>query len=340
MIPTAFLDRDGTINVRAPEGEYVRNWSEFRYLPGAAEAVRKLKQAGWRVIVVTNQRGIARGLLRQGDVDEIHERMTRDLSLDGVYVCPHEDGTCSCRKPEIGLFQQAIADHSDIRIEAAVMIGDSASDAEAGRRFGCYAVRVGVPSTPSLSAVVDHVLRKWWLDAVACGVGGVPDETLVRAVELIVEADVVLTVGNGGSAALAYHAAQAINKPDYAAGGGRAAVCLTDNVSMYTAHANDGGWEGALAECARPFLENKNIACVLILISSSGRSKNIIQLAQLATKYRCPIVAFTGFGGDPLRLLAEVSVHVDSYDYEVVEPVHDALLHRMQYHLRERYRRA
>lgn len=179
-----------------------------------------------------------------------------------------------------------------------------------------------------------------WSDAVAAGVRGVPDSMLAHASELLRSSSIVLTAGNGGSHALATHAAQALLKPSYAAGGGRQTVCLTDNISTLTAHANDGGWPGALVEIARPFIDmaprtGPHRGCVW-LFSSSGKSPNLVTLATAALDAGLRVIAFTGFHGEPLRSMATISVHVDSYDYEVVEPVHDALLHRIQYHLRAR----
>ncbi len=174
-----------------------------------------------------------------------------------------------------------------------------------------------------------------WSGAVVDGVRSTPDDTLRRAAEMLAPSYIVLTAGNGGSSSLASHMAQALMKPDYAAGGGKATLCLTDNVPTLTAHANDGGWNRALEEACRPFVEVYKENCALVLFSSSGRSENIVRLARLGTFYGCPIIAFTGFDGGPLRTLATIPIHVDSHDYEVVEPVHDALLHRVQYHLRK-----
>lgn len=171
-----------------------------------------------------------------------------------------------------------------------------------------------------------------WAGALTRGVADVSDEDLLRAATVIASASCVVTAGNGGSASLASHMAQAIAKPDYVAGGGRQAVCLTDHTPTLTAHANDGGWEAALLESGRPFLRP---GCTLVLFSSSGRSKNICRLADAARAASLQVVAFTGFDGEPLKSLATVSLHVDSRDYEVVEPVHDALLHRVQYHLKQ-----
>lgn len=156
---TAFLDRDGTINVKPPEGSYVESVDGFRYLPGAEDAVRLLAGAGWRVIVVTNQRGIALGRMSQQAVDEIHERLRR-LPVDGIYVCPHGEGECDCRKPGIGLFEQAKRDFPDVDFAQSVMIGDSQRDMEAGEQAGCRTLLVGEPPLPSLLDAVRRLLAE------------------------------------------------------------------------------------------------------------------------------------------------------------------------------------
>jgi D-glycero-D-manno-heptose 1,7-bisphosphate phosphatase len=148
--PTAFLDRDGTINVKAAEGDYVKSWEEFAFLPGAEQAVRLLAGAGWRVIVVTNQRGVALGRMAMADVEDIHRRLRELLPVDAVYVCPHERGECDCRKPGTGLLEQALRDDPRIDPAASVVIGDAESDMEAGRAFGARTILVGQPPLPSL----------------------------------------------------------------------------------------------------------------------------------------------------------------------------------------------
>ncbi len=166
---TAFLDRDGVLNRKPPEGHYVTRWEEFVFLPGAANAVRLLNQGGFRVIVVTNQRGVARGLMSEQDVQEIHTRMLAEMAaagarVDAVYYCPHDDG-CDCRKPAIGLFLRARSAFPDIAFEDSFVIGDSERDVEAGRRLGARVIRIGdsaparEPCAPSLlEAVAKHVL--------------------------------------------------------------------------------------------------------------------------------------------------------------------------------------
>ena len=146
---TAFLDRDGTINEKAPEGEYVTDPGGFRFLPGAEEAVRLLDAGGWRVVVVSNQRGVALGRMTMDDVDAVNARMAH-LPIEAVYVCPHERGTCDCRKPGTGLFERARAELPDIRFAGAVVIGDAPSDIAAGEAIGARTYRVGAPPLPSL----------------------------------------------------------------------------------------------------------------------------------------------------------------------------------------------
>ena len=174
---------------------------------------------------------------------------------------------------------------------------------------------------------------KSWVESVAACVASVPDETLKLAADFIRKSTIVITAGNGGSASLASHAAQAIAKPSYGPNGGLAAVCLTDHVPTLTAHANDGSWDDAMVNSAMPFLRT---GCTLVVFSSSGRSANVCKLARLvAADATRTVIAFTGFDGNPLRGLATIPIHVPSHDYEVVEPVHEALMHRVQYHIRE-----
>jgi D-glycero-D-manno-heptose 1,7-bisphosphate phosphatase len=128
-----------------PEGRYVESWSDFHLLPGVAEAVRDLNRAGLRVLVVSNQRGIALGRYTSADVVAVHSALQSLLQshgahVDGFYFCPHDKQQCDCRKPLPGLFNQALADFPAIEAATSVMIGDSYSDIEFGRRLGMFTV--------------------------------------------------------------------------------------------------------------------------------------------------------------------------------------------------------
>ena len=141
-VSTVFLDRDGVINDKRPNGDYVGSWSDWRFRARALEALRLLSAAGKRLIIVTNQRGVARGLVTAAEVADIHARMLDRLRLagvrcDAIYVCPHEIGACSCRKPGVGLFLQAQRDFPGLDFRDAAVVGDSLADMEAGTRLGC-----------------------------------------------------------------------------------------------------------------------------------------------------------------------------------------------------------
>jgi len=178
---TVFLDRDGVINEKMPEGRYVCSESDLRVLPGAPEAIALLNRAGVRVLVVSNQRGIALGLYTPEDVHAIHSSLQRQLQahgahIDAFYFCPHDKQTCRCRKPLPGLCEQAIAQFPDINVETSVMIGDSLSDIEFGNRLKMGTIWIAGGPNPrtegaaiaeqsatwscsSLSEAVDYLLR-------------------------------------------------------------------------------------------------------------------------------------------------------------------------------------
>lgn len=144
-IRTVFLDRDGVINRKLPEGFYVTRWDEFELLPGVAAAVTRFNRAGLLVVVVSNQRGVARGRCTMANIDTIHAALQDRLAgsgahIDGFFICPHEKGQCDCRKPLPGLFHQAVARFPQIDAAASVMIGDSLSDIEFGHRLGMTTV--------------------------------------------------------------------------------------------------------------------------------------------------------------------------------------------------------
>ena len=147
MMRAAFLDRDGVINRRSPEGQYVTRWEELQILPGVPEAIALLTQAGFCVLTVSNQRCVAKGLLTAAELESIHKRMCQDLAAQGaeiteVYYCPHElEPPCGCRKPDPGMLLTAARAHQ-IDLSASWMIGDSDIDIEAGRNAGCRTVRI------------------------------------------------------------------------------------------------------------------------------------------------------------------------------------------------------
>ena len=168
----AFLDRDGVLN-EAPLRDGMptspASLAELRVLAGVAEACSRLKQAGFLLVMVTNQPDIARGKTTAAIVEEINRALQHQLELDHVYVCPHDDADqCDCRKPKPGLLLEA-ARRWDIDLSASVMVGDRVRDIDAGRAAGCRTVYIDhgyreLPpphadmSAPSLAAAAPAII--------------------------------------------------------------------------------------------------------------------------------------------------------------------------------------
>jgi len=136
-----FLDRDGVINRKPPEGKYIAKWDDFHILPGVETAIAMLNHSGRKAIILSNQRGIALGFYSKDDVLHLHEKLNQHLTcfdahLDAIYFCPHDKNECRCRKPGTALFEQAFLDFPSASSHNSVMIGDSLSDIEAGITLG------------------------------------------------------------------------------------------------------------------------------------------------------------------------------------------------------------
>jgi D-glycero-D-manno-heptose 1,7-bisphosphate phosphatase len=151
----AFLDRDGVLNRSPPPHEYVTSADDLEILPGTAQAVASLRAAGFVPIVVSNQRGVARGSVSESTLDEVERRLHEaGVEIDAFYYCRHDLGdACACRKPQPGLLVQAAAEHGLVLGES-VMIGDEESDVEAGRAAGCRTIRIGVSARETTADAV------------------------------------------------------------------------------------------------------------------------------------------------------------------------------------------
>ena len=142
---TVFLDRDGVINENLPG--YVRHWDEFCFIPGACDALARLTAAGHRIIVCTNQAGIATGELSNRNLEEIHRRMLAEIAkahghIERIYYCPHsKQAGCFCRKPRPGLLLRARSELG-CDLTAAVFVGDSMTDVQAAIAAGVAPILV------------------------------------------------------------------------------------------------------------------------------------------------------------------------------------------------------
>ncbi len=136
-----FLDRDGVINKRLI-GDYVKKIEEFELLPKVREALIEFKNMGYLLIVVTNQQGIAKGIMTEEDLKVVHNYMLKLLpEIDDIFYCPHLDGTCNCRKPKNGMLLKA-KEKWNIDFSRSWMIGDSESDIICGKSVGCKTIRI------------------------------------------------------------------------------------------------------------------------------------------------------------------------------------------------------
>lgn len=146
--PIVMLDRDGTINARPPRAEYVSQWDQFHWIDDTVNALEQLSRHGFRFIVLSNQAGIARGMLQAEQVTGINARMVAELAARGVeildvYVCPHHwDDKCQCRKPEPGMFFAAARQHL-LRLDRTVYVGDDPRDCRAAYNAECVSVLIG-----------------------------------------------------------------------------------------------------------------------------------------------------------------------------------------------------
>jgi D-glycero-D-manno-heptose 1,7-bisphosphate phosphatase len=142
-----FIDRDGVINKYPGDRRYVCSWSEFKFIPGSIEGLKKLAAKGFKIFIISNQAGVTKGLYTQKDLDTITSRMVKHLKkegvlIDGVYYCTHqEQDNCSCRKPKTGLLHKAVSE-AKLSPQVSIFIGDSFRDMQAARDFGAKKVLV------------------------------------------------------------------------------------------------------------------------------------------------------------------------------------------------------
>lgn len=145
-----FLDRDGTI---ARDVHYCRRVEDFEILPTVPKAIRLLNEHGFKVVVITNQSGIARGYFAEEILARIHKKMEDEFAehnarVDAIYYCPHHpDDGCECRKPKTALFHKAAEDY-DIDFQVSCVVGDMQMDIDAGKALGCKTVLVTTGTKP------------------------------------------------------------------------------------------------------------------------------------------------------------------------------------------------
>lgn len=143
MRRAVFLDRDGVINVFRGPGEHLTSWEQFAFMPDVRPQLRRLRDAGFFLALITNQSGVGRRLMTLAALNEIHAKMQTALeteALDAIYFCfHHPDEACACRKPSPAMIRRACAEHG-LDCKSSVVIGDSGRDIEMGRAAGCRTI--------------------------------------------------------------------------------------------------------------------------------------------------------------------------------------------------------
>ena len=161
------IDRDGTMNKKAPQGEYITNWSKFQWIPETLQAMKDLAKEGFQFIVITNQAGIARKMINPEELEKIHQKMVEALATEGVkvlkiYMSPHHwDDNSFMRKPSPGMFFQAAKEYN-LRMDRCLYVGDDERDCQAAVNAGCGMVYVSNENKlPSLAEYpTQYILTK------------------------------------------------------------------------------------------------------------------------------------------------------------------------------------
>lgn len=157
--PAVLLDRDGVIN--EDSDFYVKSWDEYRFYPGALDALRRLREAGLEVYLVTNQAGVGKGLMPHRNLRDILLRLQLVVRRHGglihgiAYCCHRKDEGCRCRKPQPGMLQKLAVKHG-LDLTRSVMVGDSCTDIQAGRSVGCATIFL---RTREPAGVAEHLSR-------------------------------------------------------------------------------------------------------------------------------------------------------------------------------------
>ena len=162
MDKIVFLDRDGVINQAPLPHQYVLQWEDFHLLPGVIEAIKRLNNSNYKVIVVSNQRCVALKQATYSQIEDIHKKVNQLLNNNGANIdlflfCPHDYGQCNCRKPDIGLFLKAES-YFDVNKKESWMIGDSISDIAAGTTYGVNSLWIKKhPDDEGFTSLLDAV---------------------------------------------------------------------------------------------------------------------------------------------------------------------------------------
>jgi D-sedoheptulose 7-phosphate isomerase len=358
------LDRDGVLNEEAANRGFISSPKNFRWLPGALEALKGLHRAGLRLSVATNQSGVGRGMMTVEQVETVnaamrYQALKHGAVVDAVFFCPHApEAGCGCRKPQPGLIEEAIAT-ARIPAQETLVVGDDLRDIEAGQRAGVAVALVltgkgrsnesaarerGVAIYDDLPAVMRAILKHRIMSpeksmmrinqvfADHAAVIGRAEAELPPLIEQIVtlidrclrEGHKVIACGNGGSAADAQHLVAELVGRFCDERRALAAVTLMADTATLTALANDYGYERVFARQIEALAAPGD---VLIAISTSGNSANVVRAAEAARAAGCVVVGFTGASGGKLADHADPVLRAPSSVVARIQEVHALCIH-------------
>jgi len=354
-----FLDRDGVINevvVRDGKPTSPRTLDEFRFVDGITEALERLRVAGYRLFVLSNQPDVARGLLHQSVLERMTRRIVTALPVERVLTCVHDekDG-CACRKPRPGMLHE-VAAAEGIQLSRSFMIGDSWKDVQAGRTAGCRTILLrreyndGVEAdhaVASLKEAVDLIVGEHgmeqlpaayvasYLEEVREIASKISQEAIARLVRelaaLRAKGGRLFVLGVGGSAGNASHAVN-----DFRKIAGIEAYAPTDNVSELTAWINDEGWETAYSNWLRGSRLGGNDAVLVFSVGGGHAEKkislNLVEALKYARTIGAKVFGVVGRDGGYTAQVADACVLIPNVNPATVTP-HTEAFQAVVWHL-------
>lgn len=367
------LDRDGVLNQEDPGGNYIADPDGFHWLPRSLSALATLRTLGLHISVATNQAGIGRGVLSETDLKAVHLKMMSEAaaahgSIDSIHYCPHlPTDNCHCRKPAAGLIIAAI-DAAAIPAANTLVIGDDIKDLQAAISSGSHAALVrtgkgtqhealaatlGLPIFDDLDTLADALRNSLKAaEPAAQLLESIFEEhssviqlaveelipTLAKCIALALErlhrGCKIMACGNGGSSADAQHFIAELVGRYRASRRALPGVVLATDSATFTAISNDFGFEQVFSRQVEALARQGDI---LIALSTSGNSSNVINAADSARAHGCTVIAFTGRSGGELARHADLVLAVPSNTVARIQEVHGLCLHALAEGIDEGY---
>ena len=341
-----FLDRDGVINI---DYGYVSHIDNFEFTDGIFELINLFVKDGYQLFIVTNQSGIGRGYYSQDDFDILSkwllkEFSTRDIQIEKIYYCAHSpEDNCNCRKPAIGMIEQAIMEYPNINLDNSYMIGDKNSDinlainAQIGNSifigkdinlnasFSFKNIRDAYQSFKIRNMIKNEFIsHQETLNSSIDKVMPNTEEASNLVIETLKRGNKILLCGNGGSAGDAQHISAELTGRYKSNRRALASIALTTDTSAITAIANDFGYEFIFSRQIEALANNGDL---LIGISTSGNSQNIILALEKAKELGCRTIGLSGKDGGAMKKICDTNIIIPSNNTARIQEMHILIGH-------------